>query len=680
MEDKLYIVTLYKHEDLEQFYKEMQLSNFPLVMKRPMSRNTHYMMTEEQAERLRQDPRVWAVELTPEEKGMTMKRCAINYTPYAITGTFWKDDTQGPATVSSTDRQWGHIHCAGDPAQRGKGQFGPISQGGTYENTTGTVNVFSDGKHVDVVICDDPVSYDCDEWISPTTGQTRFNQYDWYTELNSIVSTIDDDGITLPSGSYPNYFTNASNTESHGTHVCGTVAGQHYGWATEANIYSMQVLSNASGTGTPVPALLIFDYLRAFHSNKSINPDTGVKNPTITNHSWGYGYDLSDLLEKASLAIGDINSVTYNSVQYTVNNPNPSGWTMAGLEADFGIGANKMDIPADYPALNADVEDAIEEGIVVIGAAGNDNFHMVTDTDSEWDNIVNFVGLGNIFFNRGSSPVNARNAIRVGALSKREDFRRSTYTNYGPAVSVFAPGDNILSAYNSAGLADGKYGGAPNYYYPIQGTSMASPQVAGIAACLASGKDRFTNEDILRYLQQNSIDNDMTFDLSGGLFNDNTCKKNSPDKYLHAVNPREGLTGMISPQVGARKTGLTYPRIAAFNRDAPAPLPKTFPISVTNSGSSHYVFNGDDRSTTHVDANDPTININLGDKIDFSLNVSGHPFWVKTSATTGTGNAATGVVNNGTTTVTCSFTPTTAGTYYYICQFHSAMQGQIVVS
>ena len=72
MEDKLYIVTLYKHEDLEQFYKEMQLSNFPLVMKRPMSRNTHYMMTEEQAERLRQDPRVWAVELTPEEKGMTL--------------------------------------------------------------------------------------------------------------------------------------------------------------------------------------------------------------------------------------------------------------------------------------------------------------------------------------------------------------------------------------------------------------------------------------------------------------------------------------------------------------------------------------------------------------------------------------------------------------------------------
>ena len=50
--DKEYIVTLYRKEDLEQFYNEMKLTNFPLVLKRPLSRNTHYMMTEEQAKRL----------------------------------------------------------------------------------------------------------------------------------------------------------------------------------------------------------------------------------------------------------------------------------------------------------------------------------------------------------------------------------------------------------------------------------------------------------------------------------------------------------------------------------------------------------------------------------------------------------------------------------------------------
>ena len=55
MEEKVYIVTLHKQEDLEQFYNEM--SDYHLVMKRPMSRNTHYKMTKEQAEILRQDPR-----------------------------------------------------------------------------------------------------------------------------------------------------------------------------------------------------------------------------------------------------------------------------------------------------------------------------------------------------------------------------------------------------------------------------------------------------------------------------------------------------------------------------------------------------------------------------------------------------------------------------------------------
>ena len=59
--------------------------------------------------------------------------------------------------------------------------------------------------------------------------------------------------------------------------------------------------------------------------------------------------------------------------------------------------------------------------------------------------------------------------------------------------------------------------------------------------------------------------------------------------------------------------------------------PKTFNLSVTNSGASYYAFNGQDRSTTHVDAFDPEINVNAGDTLVFSFNISGsHPFWIKT--------------------------------------------------
>ena len=801
--EKTYIVTLYKHEDLEQFYNDM--SDYHLVMKRPMSRNTHYKMTAEQAATLRQDPRVWDVQLPPEELGMVMGRDIINYTEYNISGNFWKGDTQGAATVSSSDRQWGHIHCAGNTAQRGKSQFGLINSGGTYEQAIDSVDVFNDGKHVDVVICDDPVSYDCQEWFSPTTGQTRFNQYDWYSNLNTLVGTIDDDGQTLPTGSYTNYFDNATNTESHGTHVAGTVAGQHYGWAREANIYSMQVLSNQSGTGTPVPDLLIFDYLRAFHRSKTINPDTGIKNPTITNHSWSYSYDLADILEKASLDLSDITQVIYRGTTYNSSNPNPSGWDWAGLEKDFGFAPNKMKINSNYAAINADVEDAINEGVVIVAAAGNNNFHCVKDGDVDWDNRVTFVGLGTVFYNRGSAPSSSDNTIAVGALGNRHDFRRSTYSNFGPAIEIFAPGNNILSAYDSSGLADNKYGGAPNYFYPIQGTSMASPQVAGVLACLATGKERFNQNDAKGYLYSTGIYNDMSWDagsgsgtpastfnitvtapsfsyytlngtdrngsvsgndvgvvvyvgdtinfnlsnVSGvhpfrlrnspggsdvstpaasgqgssgnstvswtpntvgdyvyqcsnhgsmygnisvvsapsnaGTFADNSCKKDSPDLYLIAKNPREGVTGMISKQVGVRTTGLTYPRLSTFNRAAPAALPKTFTLSVTNIGAGSYVFNGSDRGADHVDAQNPVINLNQGDTLILTFNISGsHPFWIKTTQTTGTSNGVTTgtITNNGqqSSNLTWDTDGVTPGTYYYICQFHGSMSNSIIVT
>jgi len=684
MEDKVYIVTLYKHEDLEQFYNEM--SEYHLVMKRPISRNTHYKMTEEQAEVLRQDPRVWDVQLPPKERGITIGRDAVNYNEYSINGNYWKDDTVGPATIAPTDRQWGHIHCAGDPAQRGKSQFGRVSDGGTYEQVVDTVNVFNDGKHVDVVICDDPVSSDCEEWYSPTTGQTRFVQYDWYTELNTLVTSIDDDSQTIPSAPYPNYINNSTNTESHGTHVAGTVAGQHYGWAREANIYSMQVLGNVANTGTPVPDLLIFDYLRAFHRSKTVNPDTGIKNPTITNHSWGYSYDLADILEKASLDLADITQVIYRGITYNSGNPNPSGWTWAGLEADFGFASNKMKINADNASTNADVEDAIAEGIVIISAAGNNNFYCVPDGDVDRDNRVGISGIGNLFYNRGSSPANSDNIISVGSLSNHHQFRRSTFSNFGPDIDVFAPGNNILSAYNSSGLVDNKYSlGSGNWYYPIQGTSMASPQVAGVLACLATGKERFTQEHARKYLENHSIYGDMLFDAFGGLFDDNTCSQGSPNKYLHAKNPRTGITGMISEQVGKRSNGLTFPRVSTFNRAAPMAVPKTLTLSVTNTGASSYIFNGSDRATTHVDATDPTININAKDTLELSFNISGsHPFWIKTTQTTGTGNGVTTgtITNNGqqALNITWDTNGVTPGTYYYICQYHGGMSGQIIVS
>ena len=558
--DKEYVVTLYRKEDLEQFYNEMQLTNFPLVMKRPLSRNTHYMMTEEQAERLRQDPRVWGVEAV--DSFHIARQGSISNEPYAVTGNFWKDDTQGPATVSPTDYQWGHLHCAGNQAQRGKGQFGPVSSGGSYEQITEAVEVFNNGRHVDVVIVDDPVSYDSEEWYSSTTNQTRFVQYQWFTELNTAVGSIDDDGQTLPTGTIT-YGDNASTPQYHGNHVTGTTAGQHYGWAREANIYNIAV-TDSWPSGQQVGALLIFDYLRAFHLNKAINPETGFRNPTVTNHSYGGIINMNTPTE--TLQFGDLTEVYYQGTVYNAGNPGPSGWTEAGVEADFGVRFGVSSYPSYSSAVAADVQDAIEDGVVVIGAAGNENLLMAEVGDLNWNNILN-VNNGNqvFYYNRGAWPNTPDSgAINVGALSKQADFRRSTYTNFGPAIDVFAPGDNILSAYGNTGLNDSKYP-AGNYFYPINGTSMASPQVCGVAAILASGKERFTNADVLGFLNKKSIYGDMTFDLGGGGLADNTCRQGSPNKYLHVENPRE-IVGYVAEVVGERTSGMTFPRPRMYHQ------------------------------------------------------------------------------------------------------------------
>ena len=95
-------------------------------------------------------------------------------------------------------------------------------------------------------------------------------------------------------------------------------------------------------------------------------------------------------------------------------------------------------------------------------------------------------------------------------------------------------------------------------------------------------------------------------------------------------------------------------------------------FTVTTSGSSAYVLNG---------RNNPNINIRVGDTVTFTLAAAGHPFWLKNVRTTGTANlVTTGTVsNNGiqSGTITWNTLGVSAGVYYYQCQNHSAMYGNI---
>jgi hypothetical protein len=99
--------------------------------------------------------------------------------------------------------------------------------------------------------------------------------------------------------------------------------------------------------------------------------------------------------------------------------------------------------------------------------------------------------------------------------------------------------------------------------------------------------------------------------------------------------------------------------------------PNTF--NVTANGSSNYIING---------SSNPTLSVTEGQTYTFNINAVGHPFWIKTNISTGTGNQYNdGITNNGTDngTITWIVSYDAPSTLYYNCQFHSSMAGTINV-
>ena len=98
----------------------------------------------------------------------------------------------------------------------------------------------------------------------------------------------------------------------------------------------------------------------------------------------------------------------------------------------------------------------------------------------------------------------------------------------------------------------------------------------------------------------------------------------------------------------------------------------TYSVDVTASSSTDYTFSGG------FPGADPAIDINLGDTLIFNVNSPGHPFWINTVQGAGISNGVV-VTNNGASSGIITWVPSTEGTYYYNCEFHSGMTNTITV-
>ncbi len=132
-----------------------------------------------------------------------------------------------------------------------------------------------------------------------------------------------------------------------------------------------------------------------------------------------------------------------------------------------------------------------------------------------------------------------------------------------------------------------------------------------------------------------------------------------------------------------RKWNVTDAGNGAYNFAEQNVATTSLSITVSNTGSSDYTISGTDRDTTHSSAADPGVKVWIGDTITFAVNATGHPFYLKTQAGTGTGNQiSSGVTGQGAEVgnVVWNTTGATAGTYYYQCEYHGGMVGTITLA
>ena len=123
-------------------------------------------------------------------------------------------------------------------------------------------------------------------------------------------------------------------------------------------------------------------------------------------------------------------------------------------------------------SLDTAVRNTVASGIPVVVAAGNSNANACNQ-----------------------SPAREPSAITVGATTRTD--ARSSFSNFGSCVDLFAPGSGIVSAYFTSDTA----------VATLSGTSMASPHVAGFAAQILQAAPAATPAQIVQAITATATPN-----------------------------------------------------------------------------------------------------------------------------------------------------------------------------
>ena len=479
---KEYIVTLAKGVDYDAFWSEME-TTMPSAHAVPdravrvindrtvQPRICHYVLTDAEAATLKQDSRVYSVEIP-----LQYKKNAFVRSHATQSGNFNK-----PTDYSSTGSNinWGlprvnsytNIYEDLDYLRLG-------DQGYDYN---------LDGTGVDVVIFDTGLEVGHPEFTD-AVGKSRVKQIDWFSA--SGVSG------TMPDGYY-------SDIIGHGTHVGGISAGKTFGWAKNAHIYVLK-LNDLTTDDTGLSQTDCFDVLMGWHLGKTPNPDTGYVRPTIVNMSWGTG---------GSYYTGTGYDTYIRGGVYRNTTWSGTG-VLADIHTEYGMGfADAGTFPLRDPATDVAVESLIEAGIHVVTAAGNDFIKIDLPNGPDYMNFWYDADGNRYFYAQGSSPYSPH-AVITGSTDvvphNATTDRKASYSNGGPGVDIYAPGTAIYSATSNVNtFADEGYSPAPYFLdgrwtqANIAGTRMAAPQITGLGAIFLQANPHATPAQFKEWLVYN---------------------------------------------------------------------------------------------------------------------------------------------------------------------------------
>jgi hypothetical protein len=535
-------------------------------------RSSIYSMSVEEAEILKNHPKIETVELNPEKYPQPESLMSLRYKkdiafnkPRLVANL----DSVTPVFVDGIRSNWSHLFV--------NSQSSAPFQGVGIASTTNynsDIEYSLSGKDVDAVIIDSGIGMLHPEFLD-INGKTRVRDLildgpykvdPEYFDSNNLTYEKVVDGVNIGVGiattaarswwsnsslrssefssigtvsidsryDYPHVSTKTTNSngnqliDGHGTACASQIGGKTFGLAKDCNLWNIRI--SLGGVGGYLSGSTALNACAVFHKAKRIfqnnNPD-----PTIINNSWGQtsstGNNAGTVYTHGYRGI----TTSYTGI-YSVNTPYlvPSGagacrnnkyFTVnsIGLNARYAYTGDGQYIPVSAGASSSSgAENAIASGCIVLAAAGNNNQKLSDSSDIDFDNwyltSTNYINrCGGV--QKGFSGLDDRKSgtIRVGALdcsvepvdskqgSTPYSIRKVTYSNNGPMINVWAPGEMTMAAGYYGSYEDYQREDDSNFYDTwFNGTSAACPNACSVLTLYLEANRKATQFDVMNWI------------------------------------------------------------------------------------------------------------------------------------------------------------------------------------